>query len=536
MKRCPKHYWFEYDETQGGCQLCEREAMKAGIAPPPPPVAPMSEPAAGDAWQHEGAPGPWSTEEWSAPATQPTEQPSEPVGAIDQSRPAAEAWPPSPSPQEPAAPPPILEPIDDEDTRILAQLDQLKQNGVFTILLIGFFAGGKTWFLNRVKHELGKSGYNVSPRPPRNRDHVRGTVNAEIHYARRLRDDQVESFAIVDIPGERLRDLVDKNFRAVRSVLAAMDMCGALIVALPADEVLLSEDVSAEAQRLGGVHEVLVARTKDNEALQAQALRARELVLEAGAVEDALGQLAAKSVEVERLRGLGEEKSEEDRQKLVRLAEELAALELLGRTQRLADADADLAEFTHDLCFMTGLMSKLKGAGSLRDPAFNFGSIEPAMVDLHISSRDYVRFSRPTFVAMTKADLVSHPDPLLDALISHSRDPEVRYTFSDDPLDTLRVMRPGLSAMFREWLQNVKFDFVTAFHEHNPTDTRIDYGAQHYGIGAVFDWITRAMEWDKRTSRDKAAEARARRLREKRDGKSSIDRDFGFMAKRAAQR
>ena len=29
MKRCPKHYWFEFDETQGDCQLCEREAMKA---------------------------------------------------------------------------------------------------------------------------------------------------------------------------------------------------------------------------------------------------------------------------------------------------------------------------------------------------------------------------------------------------------------------------------------------------------------------------------------------------------------------------
>lgn len=530
MKRCPKHYWFEYDETQGGCQLCEREGNAA--VPPPvtaPPPPPAQEPPAytlpAADWIEEGAgqPLPTPPQVWSPP--------------IDMSKPEPPAWEPAPGwperdidrrdrrPDPEPEPEPIpVDPLTDEDSQILAQLEHLRANGVFTILLIGFFAGGKTWFLNRVKHQLGKEGYNVSPQPPRNRAHVTTTRNAEIHHARRLRDGKVESFAIVDIPGERLRDLVDKNFHAVRSVLAAMDMCGALIVALPADEVLLSEDVNAEAERTGGVHKVLLARTKDDPALHAIAQRADELVRKAGSVEAALGQEGPKRAEADRLREAGG-----DEDALAMLETDLEALKTLGRVERLAIADPDLAEFTHDLCFMTGLMSRLRNAGSLNDPRFDFRSIDPAAVNLHISSRDYQRFSRPTFVAMTKADLVSHPDPLLDALIRHSRDPEVRYTFSDDPLDTLAKMRPGLSAMFREWLSNVKFDFVTAFHEHDPTDTRIDYSAEHYGVGAVFDWISRARHWDARKASQRKAEARARRLRRLRDGKGSVDRDFGLM-------
>jgi hypothetical protein len=93
----------------------------------------------------------------------------------------------------------------------------------------------------------------------------------------------------VDIPGERLTRLVAKDFRSVKSVIAAMDMCGALIVALPADEVLLSEDVQREAQVLRGVDHVLLKRTADNPDLHRLALKARQLVVEAGSVEDAIG-------------------------------------------------------------------------------------------------------------------------------------------------------------------------------------------------------------------------------------------------------
>ena len=524
MRKCSVHNWFEYDETQGDCQLCERARLRGEPAPPRandwagqaaspplagaprpfpmPPAAPVDTPAepSAAAFSHIGLTK-------AEPATAP---PPPPPLAIDPPPPERRFDPAPPEPSFHAPPPPGMPappPLSDEDSRILSQLTHLKENGTFTILLLGFFAGGKTWFLNRVKHELEAEGYNVSPPPPRNRTPVGRTNVAEIHHVRRNRG-QVEPFAIVDIPGERLRDLVDKNYSSIRSVLAAMAMCDAMIVALPADEVLLSEDVSTEADRLGGAHEVLLARTKDDAELHPLALRAAELVREAGGAVDAA---------ISQRRGDGDSDERDQR-----------ALELLDRVNRLIIADADLAAFTHDVCFMTGLMSKLRQMGSLADPGFDFRAIDPAMVNLHIGSRDYVRFSRPTFVALTKADLISNPDPLIAALIRNGREKDISDTFHYDPLDTIHDMRPSLAAQFREWLQNVKFDFVTAFHQHDPHDTRINYNARHFGIRAVFGWINKARAWDRRPRRERKAEERARRIRDLRDGRRR-DSHFDFM-------
>lgn len=535
MKRCPKHYWFEYDETQGGCQLCEREAMKAAAAQAPAdaliesqaalveqPAAPEPEPAA----------EPVSAE--FPPEPESAALPSASFARTDFVMPPDPAPPAVEAPAEPVTEPVAADPLTDEDTRILSQLTQLRENGVFTVVLIGFYAGGKTWFLNRIKHELGRWGFNLSPPPARDKERVTRTTQVEIHHARRLTQDEVRGFALVDIPGERLTRLVAKDFRSVKSVIAAMDMCGALIVALPADEVLLSEDIHREAQTLRGVDHVLLKRTAENPELHRLALKARELVVEAGSVEDAIGGQGLKAAEIERLRALGEEKSEEDRQKLLRLAEENEALEMLTRIYRLAEADAELSLFTQDLCFMTGLMSKLKQEGRRVDAGYDFGRLQAGEVDTHISSLSYARFTRPTYVAMTKADLVSHPDPLLEALIKHSRKPDIGIAFDEDPLDTVRDMRASLASMFEQWFANSKFDFVTAFHQHRHSDI-IDYSAGHFGVTSVFDWISWAQRWDEQTKADRAALARARAIRHSRDGRSDPARDWEFMNRRMAR-
>ena len=531
MKRCPKHYWFEYDETQGGCQLCEREALKARaqqLAEPIPGFDAVAPSLVDEDEPDEPAPAPHI----HRPAP---EQPPEPVGTIAPA--PVEAAPPEPHRHDPVAappPPPPPDPVDDEDTRILNQLTHLRDNGVFTVVVIGFYAGGKTWFLNRIKHELGRWGFNLSPPPARDKARVSRTANVEIHHARRLTNDEVRGFALVDIPGERLTRLVAKDFRSVRSVIAAMDMCGALIVALPADEVLLSEDIHREAQLLRGVDQVLLKRTADNPDLHRLALKARELVVEAGSVEDAIGSQGLKAAEIERLRGLGDDKSEDDRQKLLRLAEEVEALDMLTRTYRLSEADAELALFTQDLCFMTGLMSKLKQDGRRIDSTYNFGALHAGDIDTHISSTAYARFTRPTYVTMTKADLVSHPDPLLEALIKHGRKPDIGIAFDEDPLDTMREMRPSLASMFEQWFTNSKFDFVTAFHQHRHTDV-IDYSAGQFGVTAVFDWISWAQRWDDQSKGERAALARARQLRQSRDGRIDPARDWEFMQRRMAR-
>lgn len=523
MKRCPKHYWFEFDETQGDCQLCEREAMKAEQMTP----AHVAE------WRdQEPQPEPQAPEVPPEPVVEPEIMP--PFTAGDTVEPALGE--PEPEPQPVAAPPPPrpADPVEDEDTRILNQLTQLRENGVFTVVLVGFYAGGKTWFLNRVKHELGRWGFNLSPPPAADKERVIRTVNVEIHHARRLKDDEVKGFALVDIPGERLSRLVAKDFRSVRSVIAAMDMCGALIVALPADEVLLSEDIHREAVSLRGVDQVLLNRTRDNPTLHALAQKARELVVEHGSVENALGTQGLKSLEIDRIRALGDEKSEEERQKLLRLVDEVAALEILTRVHRLSEADAELSLFTQDLCFMTGLMSKLKRDGARLDSHYDFGALDAGQVDVHISSLDYARFMRPTFVAMTKADLVSHPDPLLECLIKHSRKPDIGIAYDEDPLDTLYDMRMSLATMFEQWFGTVKFDFVTAFHEHRHSD-RIDYSAGHFGVTSVFDWISWAQRWDAMSRAERRALVRARAIRHSRDGRKDPAKDWAFMNRQAAR-
>jgi hypothetical protein len=531
VKRCPKHYWFEYDETQGGCQLCEREAMKAqsgqyggspAIGTVPVTARPVTAPEAA----------------WPEPEPLPPEPAVQPTTTFQPAAPAAPAsdfvMPRDPEPYSPPSRAVAPDPLSDEDSRVLAQLTQLRDNGVFTVVVIGFYAGGKTWFLNRLKHELGRWGFNLSPAPARDKERVIRTTQVEIHHARRLSDDQVRGFAVVDIPGERLTRLVAKDFRSVKSVIAAMDMCGALIVALPADEVLLSEDVAREAQVMRGVDHVLCKRTADNPDLHRLALKAREFVTEAGSVEDAMGMQGLKAAEIERIRALGDAKTEEDRQRLLRLAEEAEALEMLTRVYRLAEADAELSHFTQDLCFMTGLMSKLKTDGRPLDASYDFGALHAGDVDTHISSMSYARFTRPTYVAMTKADLVSHPDPLLEALIKHGRKPDIGIAFDEDPLDTVREMRPSLASMFQQWFSNSKFDFVSAFHQHRHSD-RIDYSAEHFGVTAVFDWISWAQRWDEQSRSERAALSRARAIRHSRDGGRDPARDWEFMRRRSAR-
>lgn len=578
MKRCPKHYWFEYDETQGGCQLCEREARKAqsggqpGALPGLMPVTPsnlVQDPASlAEPSSHASAHA-----IIDQPDVEPIDEPREPVGdtlppappPAPVGQPAAssdtiamppptsetqEAEPPvyggrpgppplqevrHPEPGSAASPPDLREPGLNRDAGILSQLAQLRDNGVFTVVLIGFFAGGKTWFLNRVKHELG-ARFSVSPPPAPDGDEVRRTFEVEVHHALRLQDEKVRSFALVDIPGEMLTNLVSRDYRSAQPVIEAMKMAGALIVALPADEVLLSQDVKKEARDLGGIDRLLLKRTADHPILHAQAQRARELVAQAGSVETVFGQQGIKSLEIDRIRALGEDRGEDDNQRLLRLVDDMAAIQLLERVERLVIADNELTRFTQDLCFMTGLLSLAKQLDARGAPGLAEANVDGGSVQLHMTSLDYLPFKRPTFVAMTKADLVSDPDPLLQCLIRHSRKPEIGIAFDEDPLDTVREMRPSLASKLPEWFQLSKFDFVSAFHQHRDA-IRIDYSRPCFGVGAVLNWISWAQRWDDLSRGERAAIGRARSVRRRRDGADdNFTDDLGGILDRRTQR
>jgi hypothetical protein len=121
LKRCAKHYWFEYDETQGGCQLCEREALKAR----------SGDAASGAVIDVE----PVGLTDPAPPELQPAEPvglSQVPLGGTDSSRerpvePATRAAAPLRSPRHRSSY--GRRPVDDEDTRILNRLTQLRENG-----------------------------------------------------------------------------------------------------------------------------------------------------------------------------------------------------------------------------------------------------------------------------------------------------------------------------------------------------------------------------------------------------------------------
>jgi hypothetical protein len=95
-------------------------------------------------------------------------------------------------------------------------------------------------------------------------------------------------------------------------------------------------------------------------------------------------------------------------------------------------------------------------------------------------------------------------------------------------------MRPSLASMFQQWFSNSKFDFVSAFHQHRHSD-RIDYSAEHFGVTAVFDWISWAQRWDEQSRSERAALSRARAIRHSRDGGRDPARDWEFMRRRSAR-
>ncbi len=542
MKTCAEHH-FAYDEALGNCPHCEM-GMDAG----------------GGAMDDSNDPGPAEPPSTAGThALDPAEPPPAGVGAArapgsagrPSAPPAEAAKPAEPAPREPGArkddPPPggqasareaagerasstggpaqpAGEDTRDEDTKLLDKIDELRRKGIYTVAMIGFYAGGKTWFLNRLKYEL-MDRFDLAPPPAAHGEEVPRSTSVTIHYVRRRnREREIEVFAIVDIPGENLRQLVSHNFTAVKSLIAAIQMCGAMIVALPADEVLLSAPVRRLANRSGGSDQLFSQFAEGQAKLTRLAELASELVEEFGGIDLALAQVEKIDKELDQIaRRLRSKRGRnatvianaKERRKVIE--EQRKALIALMRVHRLAVADTDLTDFINQLCFLTGLVSKLSAEGATVGPDFDFASIDVDAVNDHIMpGGGFTPFERPTYVALTKADMVREPkDEILRSLI-RSCDPEIGRTFDRDPLDAVRAQRRGLIGRFEQWFETFKVDFVTAFHGQDVGDV-IDYDLEHVGVDAVLHWIFWAQQWSKLSPADRAAMARARRLRAFRD-------------------
>jgi hypothetical protein len=532
MKVCPD-CTFQYDETQHrGCPLCsiaregeENNGGNGGGAPEP------AEPLAEDIGAEEP----------------PVGQLGEDEGGEGQAGEDADLHEPRPHPDAP------------REKSILEELDALRESGVFTVALVGFFVGGKTWFLNRLKYELDENmGYDVDPEYARPGRPVERTNRIEIHHVRRFSEKQgdVEVFAIVDIPGENLYPLIDHDYLAAKEVIAAIDLCGALIVALPSDEVILSEQVTRDMLERGSPEIVLAKlaeiscdkRPHEADSCTSPLCRvardARQLcrkwgsaaafLLRNDSIIEELGTLRAQLLTKQNAARPAWRQIETLAARIEALENEREALLAVSRIMRLNLAHEDLQGFTRHLGSLTGLMSLLAEDGRPVTSDYPFETITKDRVNQHINASGRLRrFSRPMFVALTKADLIAKPDALTKVMIERRPGSTLSDMFDLDPLDTVRQYRKGFPAKLKQWFKYTKIDFVTAFNEHSSGDTVINYQSAHYGIKSVFGWIFWAQDLRDRGRRETAALDRAVRLRDLRDG-AGVSQDLRIPARRRA--
>lgn len=383
------------------------------------------------------------------------------------------------------------------------ELHALTDKGEFVVALLGFPTAGKTWFLSRLKHFCVTQKYAVDPPPPRPGD-IGITVQIEAHY---FTDPDGGSFVVIDIPGDTFEDAIRRRFLGHQLLLDVVRAARAMIVILPADEVLFAER-AAEELGLGSDEEIARARAQSDAAL-AEAGRSLKRAQAALEKADAALLIDKPDAVARRRRASAEKRVKEVEAKLAELRKHKDLLDLVEISGRL---DA----------FIQGV-GTLAGISSMLDSG-KFTSAEIARTDYgaiaeHIKSPEFRawRRSKPVFAALTKADLLlDEGNGALD-LIYDAEEAELLDNFDRDPLETVRHFRPELPSQFQAWFGSSKFDFVTAFSGHRG-GRRIDYKRPHYGVWAVIEWIWWAFNTDARTRRDWSAVSLAKWLREHRDG------------------
>lgn len=446
---------------------------------------------------------------------------------------------------------------DDSDTRFFRRIMALREQGVFIVLMIGYFAGGKTWFLHRLKHsfrehiEADLPKYSVNPGPAEQNTEVKGTKMMEIHAFHGVdANGRNQGFAIIDIPGERLRALMSKRYVEAKSLIAAMDICDALLVALPADEVLLTargatrgrrserlaareilEDLQLAAAELAGI--------SGRKSYQAKIERTLQLVdtyveRDPGAtIEKILNDMTAmeESAAAEfrrnprRLRrghralplGELEKKVEEDR----------AALQTLTRLHRLIQAGIDLEDLANNLADLVGLVSLIEVQGKKIDLDFKFDEINADEIERHLfDSNHSTRFKKPTLIVLTKADMLHSREGIIPDLV-RLKGKNFLETFDIDPLDTVDQHRPSLTSIFSQRFPYFKFEFVSAFVGHDGSN-KVDYGLPFKGVRGVMRWMMWAQKWKLLSRADMRDFARAESMRNARSNSAQLSQQSGW--------
>lgn len=425
--------------------------------------------------------------------------------------PAGEAAFDVPSPEAIAFGP---QPFDDGDVSS-ATLKGLRENGDFVVALLGYPTAGKTWFMNRLKKFCVADSYSVTPAPARPGEVVGGTAYIEDHYFA----NKDGKFVLIDIPGERFERAIQNRFATEPRLLEVVQTCRAIIVVLPTDEVLFSGRAAAV---VGAPSRAALRPEVDalDRAIPAQETAVRRARTAAAKAQKALAADKADPV----LRKVAQTAAK----RTEALQAELAASRRRQGLLAMADAGLRLETFIEGIGSLAAVASLLDAGKS---PAEVAGYDHRAIAS-HIVTPAFREWSqrKPVFGALTKADLLSRDDPVIESLVAgdDERELDLLDEFDRDPLETVRHFRPELANQFQAWFGWSKFDFVTAFGGHDGSPV-IQYDRAHHGVWAVIEWIWWAFDVSRWGKAEWKAVKAAQWMRARRDG-PQVRRSVGQKA------
>jgi len=363
----------------------------------------------------------------------------------------------------------------DDEVQFFDELRRIRELKLYAILFFGFRTAGKTWLLDRVKREL-LYGQGINCSPPfqpvtgKTKD-LPGSTKIEFHRVQA----RPRAFVLIDIPGEAAEDLMSGKREDLRMLLSAMDYADATIIALPADIVLLGDQLPASAADL------------------------RALAKPKGKAEEASPKTIAK-------------------------------LNALVKAMRIDSNRLEL--FTAGLSWVVGLLSYFREHGIDPSDKAAFDRVNIADVVDHITvapepgtGRGERRYESPTFFALTKADRVlallrdrpsdpqkikdrnrdirARPEAwLLGRLLKKVRESQILDDLTD-PWEDVQKSRTALHGQLISAFPLAKFDYVTAFYGH---DGSTKLTREHYdrhperGVLDVVSWIRKAQRLGPRAS------------------------------------
>ena len=360
---------------------------------------------------------------------------------------------------------------------------KIKGEKIFIIGLLGFPTGGKTWFLNRLKRSYqqpspGSPQYRrpaCVPSPPAAREGSRVSRSNDITCHRfTVPSNDSLSFNLLDIPGERFQKAAEKNFVGVNKLmLTALEACDALIVVLPADEVLFAGEI-ADPDRC----EILRALREKRPLPDVEGIGAPPTDNRGPAdIQAEIARLKAKS------RSKEENAAQRHDETMARLEEEY----LERREWRLAEAAIDIEDFAANIGLFAGVVRLLEQGMSAGDlEALPDG----ASIMRRVASGKFERRSQPVFIALSKMDGVIKPEPMIAKLLDDIAIGDAqRQRLDVDPQWTLARCNPGIAHHAEGAFEWCKIDAVTAFGGHHGDDVIRYARCEVHGVDSLIEWI-----------------------------------------------